>query len=305
VADDLREVLIGLGFQEAITNPMLDEKKATLDGGKPVRILNPRSNEMTMLRTSLVPGLLDSVAHNMSFGNENMRLFEIGHVFSFTGTSVEPLSLTEINEQEVVSLVITGLSAPRNWSLEGKQADIYDLKGEAMNLLAKFALDKSLFISYSTSNCLAENPIAVEINGGRVGYLGSVRAEVLKLFGIEQQVFVAELSLKAFAGERSRKYQPLPRFPRVRRDVAFIVDEGTTAREVEDAIRESSSKLLQRIDLFDVYEGENVPRGKKSLAFALELMSHEKTLTDPEIESEVRLIVQQVEKRLGAALRSL
>lgn len=303
LASRVREHLIGLGFQEAVTVPMLDEKKGSLGEGSPVRLVNPQSSDMGMLRKSLIPGLLDVVARNQSFGSVDLRLFEIGHVFQQKTQNGGPPRLEEITEEEHASLVITGQFSPGGWNTSDRLVDVYDMKGEVANLFAKFALDKPLFISYPTSNCLAEDAVTVEINGSRCGHLGAVRADLLNLFGIEQQVFVAELNLKPFSSGKERKYQPLPRFPKVRRDVAFIVDGEVMANDIERTLKEASSGLVSGVELFDVYEGENLPDGKKGLAFGLEMMSREKTLREDEIDAEVETMVKRVEQKFGATLR--
>ncbi len=299
----VREHVIGLGFQETVTVPMLDEKRGALGKGNPVRILNPQSADMVMLRTSLIPGLLDVVTRNQSFGNADLRLFEIGHVFSRKTENGVPPALKEIVEEERVCLVLTGHSSPSGWNTSDRLVDIYDIKGDVADLFAKFALDKPLFISYSTSNCLADDAVAVEINGSRYGHLGAVREDLLNLFGIDQQVLVAELNLKVFSAGKKRKYQPLSRFPKVRRDVAFIVDREVMADDIERTLEESSSGLVSKVELFDVYEGEKLPDGKRGLAFGLEMMSREKTLKEEEIDAEVDMLVRRVEQKFGATLR--
>lgn len=299
----VREHVIGLGFQETVTVPMLDEKSGALGKGNPVRILNPQSADMVMLRTSLIPGLLDVVTRNQSFGNADLRLFEIGHVFSRKTENGVPPALKEIVEEERVCLVLTGHSSPSGWNTSDRLVDIYDIKGDVTDLFAKFALDKPLFISYSTSNCLADDAVAVEINGSRYGHLGAVREDLLNLFGIDQQVLVAELNLKVFSAGKKRKYQPLSRFPKVRRDVAFIVDREVMADDIERTLEESSSGLVSKVELFDVYEGEKLPDGKRGLAFGLEMMSREKTLKEEEIDAEVDMMVRRVEQKFGATLR--
>ena len=299
----VREHAIGLGFQEVVTVPMVDERRSNLGNGTPVRLLNPQSSDMTVLRTSLISGMLDVVARNQSFGNVDLRLFETGSVFSQKTQQGSAPSLGDIVEEEDICLVMTGHAAPASWDTASRMVDIYDMKGEVANLFAKFTLDKPLFISYSTSNCLAEDAVAIEINGSKVGHLGAVRDDLLNLFGIEQQVFVAELKLKACSIEKKKKYQPLPRFPKVRRDVAFIVSREVMAHDIESTIRESSSGLISGVELFDLYEGEKVPEGKKGIAFALEMMSIEKTLRDEEIDAEISMVVKSVEQKFGATLR--
>ncbi|RPH37447.1 phenylalanine--tRNA ligase subunit beta, partial [bacterium] len=153
------------------------------------------------------------------------------------------------------------------------------------------------------SNRLTKHTLAIEIHGTYAGYLGQVREEVLAKAGVEGDVYVAEFNLAPLAEVPLRKYSALPRFPKVQRDVALVLDRGVSAESVEQAIRTAGGELLQAVTLFDVYEGEGLPAGKRSLAFSLELMSHQKTLTDAEIEAAVGQIVRTVEQAFGATLR--
>jgi phenylalanyl-tRNA synthetase beta chain len=303
LADRLRTILVGLGFNEAITNSMHDQRRASLVPGTPVRILNPLSQDMAFLRTSLVPGLLDTVIRNKSFGNADLRFFEIGHVFRVDPASAQRL-VGDFHEDERVCLLLTGQALPRQWGLPARAVDFFDLKGETAAFLSKITLDKWRFISYSTSDGLTDETLGVEIQGASAGYLGRVRSEVRDAFGIEQDVFIAEFVLSVLDVPDTRRFEPISRYPRVRRDVAFVLDRDISAGSVIEQIRESGGSLLQNVDLFDVYEGESLGGGKKSFAFALELMSREKTLTDAEIDAVVRGIAGSVEKRFGAVLRS-
>jgi phenylalanyl-tRNA synthetase beta chain len=304
VADRLRQTLVGQGFQEAITNPMQDEQRSSLAGVEPVRILNPQNIEMSTLRTSLIPGLLDVTARNQNHGNPDMRLFEIGHVFC-VDSSDKPKFVNGFLEEPRVCMLLAGGAAGRQWGVRGRSVDFFDIKGEVEDLLSKIVLDKKRLIPYSTSNGLTKNTLAVEIHGTYAGYLGQVREEVLAKAGVEGEVFVAEFTLSSLEKAPLRKYSALPKFPKVQRDVAFVLDRGVSAETVEQAIREVGSELLQAVTLFDVYEGEGLPAGKRSLAFSLELMSHQKTLTDAEIEAAVGQIVRTIEKTFGAALRGV
>ena len=302
--DEVRNALIGRGFHEAITNSMLSLKRARLGGEVPVEIGNPQNQEMGALRTSLLTGLLDTLAKNQNAGNPDMRAFEIGRVFS-VDESGTPRPVENFLEREMVCLVLTGSSAPVHWSSPKRDADLFDVKGDVEFLLSKFALDKSRLISYSTSKGLTDNALAIEIQGSYAGYLGRVRGDVLAEFRIERPVFAAELDLAFLGLSAQKKYVPLPRYPRVKRDVAFTVDAGIPAEHLERTLRDSATELLRSVEVFDVYEGEQLPGGKKSVAFTLEFMSLEKTLTDTEIETEVGRVVAGVEKAHGAVLRSM
>ena len=300
----LQEAMAGRGYQEAITNSMQQPKKAAMGGATPVRILNPQNQDMAALRTSLVPGLLETAARNHNAGNLTLRLFEIGHVFRIDDGPA-PKLVQNYLEEERLCLLLTGSSAPVHWSSPGRDVDLFDMKGDIEFLLAKFALDKSRFISYSTSNGLTDNTLGIEIQGSYAGYLGGISKEVRGLFGLERPVFVAEIGVEGFRRDIRKAYVPLPRYPKVKRDVAFTVDAGIPAASLEATIRESATELLQSVEVFDVYQGEQLPGGKKSVAFTLEFMSLERTLTDAETEAAVGRVVAGVEKAHGAALRSM
>ncbi len=304
IADRMRASLVGQGFQEAITNPMQDEQRSSLAGVEPVRILNPQNMEMSSLRTSLVPGLLDVTSRNQNHGNPDMRLFEIGHVFS-KDSSDKPKLVNGFLEEARVCLLLAGNAVARQWGLAARNVDFFDIRGEVEDLLTKIVLDKKRLIPYSTSNGLTKHTLAVEIHGTYAGYLGQVKEDILAKAGVEGNVYVAEFSLISLAEVPLRKYTTLPRFPKVQRDVALILDRGVSAESVEQAMRTSGGELLQSVRLFDVYEGEGLPAGKRSLAFSLELMSQQKTLTDAEIEAAVGQIVRTVEQTFGATLRGV
>lgn len=301
IADAIRNLLAGFGYNEAYSISIQDEETAQLGGAKAVRLLNPLGKEMSTLRTSLVPGLLKSAAINQNHGTTDIRLFEIGHVFHETES---PQLVDNILEVERLCILLSGKAAPRHWQGGERQLGLFDLKGEVADLLDACGLDSWRFIYYSTSETLAENPISIKMNGREIGYLGKVKEEISRLFGFEQEALIAEVELDALASRREKRYRQLVRFPKVQRDVAFVLDAGISGGEVLEVINETGGSLLRNVELFDIYQGENLPPGKKSLAFALELQSNEGTLTDEWIDKHMRSIVATIEKRFGAELRS-
>jgi len=303
-AEPVRERVIGLGYRECLTDSMQDDFRASLGTGSPVRVLNPLGVEMGSMRSSLVPGLLDTVARNQNFGNVDLRLFEIGHVFS-KGTGRRPPLVEDFVEERRICLVATGLARPRYIDEHPRQVDIFDLKGDILAFLDQALLDKCRLISYSTSDGLTDDTVAIEISGTYAGFIGRVKSGVATRFGIERDVYVAECVMDFLAQQSSRVYQPLPRFPKVKRDLAFLVDHTATVGEIGEAIRTASGEKLVSLELFDVYEGENVPQGKKSLAFSLEIQSRERTLADADIEALLKRVVTHLEKDHGAVLRAL
>ncbi len=300
LADRMREILVGFGFQECLTISIQDEETARLASMAPVRLQNPLGKEMSTMRSSLIPGLLQTAAHNQRHGNTNLRLFEIGHVFE---ESSEPQLVGRAREESRLCLLLSGKDSPRHWDSENRDVSVYDLKGEVSDLLDACGLDSWRYIYYSKSETLADNPIFVEINGATVGFLGRVKQDICTKFGFENEAYVAELSIASLKSNKLKMYNQLPRFPRVLRDVAFTLDASIEAGRVEKCLRDCGGDLLQEVELFDVYEGKNLPTGKRSLAFTLVLLSPERTLIESEIDSEVQRIVKRIQQEFNAELR--
>jgi phenylalanyl-tRNA synthetase beta chain len=208
-------------------------------------------------------------------------------------------------EEERVALLMSGEAMPRQWSLPARKADLFDVKGAVEQLVEQLSLDKARFISYPTSDGLTESSLSIEIYGVRAGYLGRVKEEVALKFGIEGEAYIAELRVADLAPRRAKSFESLPRFPKVRRDISFLIDRTVEVGKLDAAIRKAGGELLTAADVFDVYEGEKLPSGKKSVAFSLEVMSRQKTLTDSEIEAVVRQVVLALEQEFGAVLRSM
>lgn len=299
----VREAMVGLGCREAVTNSMVEPARAALPGVEPVTVLNPQNRELSTLRTSLVPGLLEVAARNINHGSPDLRIFEIGRVFR-RDPPERPNPIPGYREEERLSALLTGFTSPRQWGVERRRFDVFDLKGLLEGLAARIGLDKTSAFSYSPMKGLTGGTLAVEFHGASIGQLGSVSDETLKSFGIDQPVFVFEVDLPALAVRKETAYRQLPRYPAVSRDVAFVLDASTPATAVERAIRKWGGELLRSADLFDLYEGDRLPPGKKSLAFTLTLRADDRTLTEAEIEAEVGRVVRGVEGETGGVLRA-
>ncbi len=304
--DKLREWLASDGFNEVVANSMQEKSFAALSSEDYVEMLNPISKEMGALRTSLLPGLLEIAAHNFNHGTKNLRLFEIGKVY-FCRESSDKRSRKDYEEEDRLLLAISGEAAPTHWDVPTRLADIFDLKGEFETLFSKIFLDKVKFIYYPNSKTLTDPTVGVEINKTYMGLLGRVNEQAKRLFDIKQDVFVGELSLEVLRGNitTASRYLSLPKYPSVTRDLAFVVNEDVSAEELRDAVREGGGDLVQSVELFDVYVGDKIGSGKKSMAFAVQLMSRHHTLTDEEIEDRIDQIVSVVASRFQARLRAL
>jgi phenylalanyl-tRNA synthetase beta chain len=305
-SDQLREFLVGEGYREVVTNSLHKKSVASLGNTQPVGILNPISEDMAALRTSLVPGMLDVIRHNVHHDRGDLKLFEIGNVFCQRSGAEKGKYFDQYLEDERVILAQTGLTNAPGWEKSERPTDIFDLKGTVGRLLTKIFLDKFRFISYPTKNTLTEFSVGIEFNGGYVGFLGKLKADIAMAFEIEQPVYVAELLSEPVKEGLKRKpsFQPLPKYPSVFRDLAFVVDDRVSAAELEECIRSSAGDLLKRVSLFDLYTGDQVEHGKKSCAFSLEFLSQERTLTEEEIESATQEVVRFVSQKLDGRLRS-
>jgi phenylalanyl-tRNA synthetase beta chain len=304
--DELRAHCVGAGFNEIVSNSLLDARTTERAGERAIKILNPVSVDMAYLRTSLVPGALHVVRRNQFQNQQQLRLFELGNVF-LLAPGGDPNKFETYREEERLLLLLNGEVAPHCYGVTPRKYDFLDLKGEVEALLTKFSLDKASFISYDTHKALSEDCLAIEINGTYAGYLGRIKPEVARAFEVEGEVYVCEVSVPVLEAHRvrSRKFQTLPKYPAVLRDVAFIVDQHLPQRAVETAIRESGGSMLQTVRLFDVYVGAQVGAGRKSLAYALEFQPHDRTLTVNEIEDIMSRIVAHVERSCHATLRAM
>lgn len=302
--DEVRDFLIGSGFQEIMTNSLQNRAHATLAEGTPVEVLNPVSVDMQMLRTSLIPGALDVIQHNFNRGARGLRLFEVGKVYR-RDPAKSPETLEAFDEETRVLMILTGDHFNQHYSESGRKYDVLDLKGEVEGLLTEFFLDKYRLIQYDNEDSLSAEGLVVEISGTYTGRLGGLRKELTSKFDIEEDVYFAELSLdRALAHRvRAKRFESIPRFPVVSRDLAFIVDESLPQGRVAEAIREAGGNLLQRVVLFDLYTGERVGSGKKGLAYSLEFQPVDRTLTDEEVNGSISAIIRHVEATCGARLR--
>ncbi len=303
VAEVVRDHLIGAGWREILDISLQKESLAVLTGLKPVKVLNPVSAEMQALRTSMVPGTLEIIQLNQHRGSRNLRLFEVGKVYQWKGGDAKDLS--QYSEDDQVMMVWTGENLLPAFDRPGRGVDVMDLRGELESLLDRLCLDKYRFIPYSADNTLTESALGVEINGTYGGWFGEVKREVAQQFEIETPVLVCELSIPILeqVWTSERIFRPLPKYPQVVRDLAFVVDRETPQGDLESTIRASAGALLESLLLFDAYEGAQAGGGKKSLAYSLAFRAGDHTLTDEEVDARIRVIVEKARASCGAELR--
>jgi phenylalanyl-tRNA synthetase beta chain len=303
--DELKNTAASLGFYEMINNPLQSVSSALLTGN-PIALLNPQSQDMAYLRTSLFSGAFEVVSRNIKFGEKNLMLFEIGNVFNKNGTEAIN-SFDDFSEKTRLLLIITGNEKEKEWNNPQVPFDFYSLKGYLNSFTSKFLLDNVLNDSYYFSqNSIFDYTIEKKSGDTVVGVGGKVSKEVLKKFDISQDVYCFQydvLALSAVLPKGKRHFSDLLKFPKVSRDFAFIFDNSVTYSEVIEFIKKSSSCLLKSVKLFDLFENDSLGENKKSMAFALEFYDFEKTLTEDEVDKEFNKLIVSVSHNFNAKLR--
>jgi phenylalanyl-tRNA synthetase beta chain len=298
--DRLKNELTGLGLQEVITSSMVSNQLwENISGNKLYPIMNPISTDLDVLRNSLIPSLAQVVQYNRNRKILDLKLFEINRIF------LPPANKNELPVEEVhLAIALSGRQEGSGWTSSQKSADFYDIKGLIEVICHKISLDNWQFISYSDS-VIQQNGLAITVHKELIGKLGRLDLQLLELFEIDTDVFVAELNVRKLFDYRQvdKKYKPILRFPAVERDLAFIVDEQQPAQDLVNLISKKGGSLLTDIEIFDVFRGKQIPEGTKSIAIRLNFQSPDKTLTEDEVNVIMERIITGAEKTFQAKLR--
>ena len=264
--------------------------------GDAIALANPISQDMAVMRTSLWPGLVKALIHNQSRQQSRVRLFEIGRTFS--RVKGETLQINRI------SGLVTGTSAPEQWGMPARPVDFFDLKADCECLLDAAGLGSSAVLEPSISAALHPGQSADWRLGDRtIGRIGSLCHDLTKYFDLRQPVYLFEMVLKDVCTVAVPRYMPLSRFPAVRRDLSLVLPSSVPVAAVFKTVWAQAPDALQDLQLFDVYEGEGIDSGKKSIALSLIFQRSSSTLIDGDVEVMVADIVSRLEGTLGAALR--
>ena len=298
----LRTAFCGLGMQEVVSNSLTDPKllKALRYPEEPRSILNPLSADLSVLRPSLIPGLLQILVHNRRRALKDVRIFEIGKIFRCPDEG----QITD--ESWSLCGLLAGCRRMRTWDGPERTVDFYDLKGLIESLLVKLSIDKFHFLTYDEGGFFRPGQAATLILGEKTcGRLGRLDDAVMQVFDLDEETFAFDMDVSVLteAMEKVARYSELPKFPPADRDLAIVLPEEIPAADVRQVIHESGGGLVVEIGLFDLYHGEQIAAGKKGLAFSLRYQSAERTLTDNEIEDVQKKILGQLKRRFGAQLR--
>ena len=302
--DRLARQLIARGYQEAITYSFIDPKLHRLfapegEAGAAVELLNPISADMSVMRTSLLPGLVEALQRNINRQQARVRLFEKGLRFIPTGGGA---GVDGLRQTQGFAGLIYGPRAAASWTADKDDVDFYDIKGDLESLLALGG--QALEFKVCQHPALHPGQSAeVFIAGERAGVVGALHPQLLKSLDITKSVFAFELELEKVTTGTVPVFTPLSKFPEVSRDLAILVDRGVNADCLLGEIRANAGDYLKNLKVFDVYSGEGIDPKRKSLAFNLTFQHPSRNLTDEDINAPVAAIVQRLEEEFDASLR--
>jgi phenylalanyl-tRNA synthetase beta chain len=300
--ETVRDILVGCGMQEVITysqtsRAMLDRIDPHHELSPALRVANPMSLEQEYLRTSLRASLLACFAANERYKHRNIRLFEVGKVYLPRGNDLP-------EEREMLAGVLGGFLDEPSWLSGEATLGFFDAKGVLETLFNRLRIAAS-FKPVEDQNLVPGRTAEATVDGQKVGVLGEVHPRTATLFDISSQpviLFETDLEkLLSLSGVELR-YQPIPRFPEIARDLALVVDADIAANKLQDIIQ--SFSMVSQVTLFDVYSGDKVTKGKKSLAFSIRYQSPERTLTDEEVNHAQQEIIERLQRELGATIRA-
>ncbi len=298
----IRDVVVGLGFVEVVTTAFVSPQalsRLAPEAGTAgaIELTNPVNKGLPFLRPSMVPGILDVVRRNVNVGERDLRIFEIGKVFSKREGGFD--------ERWALAGALTGRADRQFWDSEARGVDFYDGKGVLWALAEALEVDSPEAACYDGPMLDGRSGARLRVSGRDAGVFGMLSRDLLEAWELASPVFVFELDLDLLSSlcKTIGDYAPLPRFPRVRRDIALVVDESVPAGEVLKEIAGAGEELLADVEVFDVFRGEQLGAGRKSIGFALTYMSTERTLTDAEVDDAHRRVVDRLVARFDASLR--
>lgn len=295
---ELRRLLVARGYQEAVTYSFIDPKQFELfnPGVEPLLLANPISNDMAAMRSSLWPGLVKALSHNLNRQQDRVRMFESG--LRFVG------QLDGLKQEPMLAGVVCGSRLPEGWAQGRDPVDFFDVKADVEAVLGfAGALDAFAFVPGSHPALHPGQTARIEREGRLVGFVGAIHPELSKTLGLDRPVFVFELVLAEVAAGKMPKFSELSRFPEVRRDLALVADRDVAASAVLEVIRENAGEWLTDLRLFDVYQGKGIDPHRKSLAVGLTWQHPSRTLNDDEVNTTTQNILTSLEQRLNATLR--
>jgi len=278
------------GFYEVMNNSLTSVEDET----DAVKLLNPLSSDLAFMRTSLLEGLLENTAYNINRKNPDIKFFEFGKIY---------FKKEKYEERKQLAILVSGRDVAENWLQPKSATDFFHLKGYVKVLLEKLNIETEEKL---LEDSRFSDALELSANGKTIVRMGKVSPKLLKKYDVDQEVFYAEIELEAaqkLRSETNLKFRDIPKFNKIRRDLALLLDKNITYAELYKTAKSNPSPYLKNVNLFDVYEGKNLPEGKKSYALSFELLNEEKTLEEKEISEVMNALIKSFEKDFSAELR--
>ena len=308
----ISEQLCGYGFNEILNNSLTRsayyEALTTYPASHCIMLMNPLSADLNCLRQTLLFGGLESIEHNMKRKKGNIHFYEFGNCYDFNAENKKDgEALSPYSEEYHLGIWVCGNRVENNWAHPNEKTSIYELKAYVENILVRLGVSLKKVIFGNLTNDIYDAGLSLTTQSGKaLGSLGIVSHKICKAMDIDTEVYYAELRWTALMKETKKNkvtYTDLSKFPGVKRDLALLIDKSVAFAEIQKIAFESERKLLKEVTLFDVYEGKNLPEGKKSYAVSFFLEDETKTLNDKQIDAIMKKIQTNLEQKVGAQLR--
>ena len=306
------EQLVGCGFREIMNNSLTKTAYYTelnrYTEETTVKVMNPLSSDLGVMRQSLLFGGLESVARNVNHKMPNLRLFEFGNCYHYSPEKKNDEDPIKAYTEEMhLGMWITGKRVEGSWAHADEQSSFYELKAYVMNIFTRLGVNPGIVVAEKSDNNVFGKALALKARSGKVlCEMGTVCHKLLKKMDIEQDVFFADINwnnLMRAIKKNETLYHDISKFPSVSRDLALLIDKNVEFEQIEQIARQTEKKFLKSVELFDVYEGKNLPEGKKSYAVNFILQDETRTLNDKQIEAIMTKLINNLKQKLGAELR--
>ena len=312
LANIVSEQLVGEGFNEILNNSL--SKLSYYDSLQSYpsencgKIMNPLSSDLNVMRQTLLFGGLESIQHNVNRKRQNLRFFEFGNVYTFSPEKQnDDDPMQAYKEQYHAALWVTGKRVEGSWAHQNEDSTFYELSAYVENILRRIGVKPGMIVRKKSENGIFSSGLTFENRGGKkLVEMGIIAKKLQKQFSLDNPVYYAELNWTALMKVIRKNevlYTEISKFPAVSRDLALLVDNGVEFAQIEQIARQTEKKLLKRVELFDVYEGDKLPAGKKSYAVNFILQDEEKTMGDKQIDAIMQKLIAQLTAKLGAQLR--
>ena len=306
------EQLVGCGFREILNNSLTKTSYYTelnkYTEETTVKVMNPLSSDLGVMRQSLLFGGLESICRNVNHKMPNLRFFEFGNCYHYSPEKKNDEDPIKAYTEEMhLGMWITGKRVEGSWTHPDEQSSFYELKGYVLNIVKRLGVNPGVMVCEHSDNNVFGKALVLKTRAGKVlCEMGTVCHKILKKMDISQDVFYADLNwdnLMRAIKKNETLYHDISKFPSVSRDLALLIDKSVQFEQIEQIARQTEKKLLKSVELFDVYEGKNLPDGKKSYAVNFILQDESKTLTDKQIDAIMTKLINNLKQKLGAELR--